>query len=110
MCDAKLMRYSISSYIYNMEPIRFIKYVDDCVDIIRDIQEYPTDQYLLQLMKLQNISREINEVLPRDSLDPAPISTTAATYIKKIQTKLNVFQERVPIHLRGNRKLLIPCN
>lgn len=84
-----------------------MKYTENCVEIIRDIQEYPSDQYLLQLMKLQNITREISETLPRENFEPSLVSGPAALFIQKIHTKLDVFQERVPMHLRGNRKSML---
>jgi hypothetical protein len=89
------------------EILAYRKYTENCVEIIRDFQELPSDQYLLQLMKLESITREINDTLPRERLDLSPISGNAAVCIKNIQNKLCVFEERVPIHLRGNRKPLL---
>lgn len=106
LCYSPLMCHRLSLYVQSMEPLRYVKYTENCLEILRDVQEYPSDLYLVQLMKLQVITREINDALPRDSMGIALISGSTSLYIKNLQTKLNVFQERVPISLRENRKTL----
>jgi hypothetical protein len=54
-----------------MEPINFTPYMDDCLRILQEEREAPTDAHLIQLVRVQLIH---NKVV---SLDNIPISVTA---------------------------------
>jgi hypothetical protein len=92
----------VSLYVNFIEPARYTHYAQACVSILQQSPLYLSDQYLVQLMKLQSIAEEISSVLPRDSFALSPLSSTASSYIKSLQAKLNMFEECLPIHLRTN--------
>jgi len=80
-------------------------HAENCMYFLEQSAEYPSDEHLIQLMRLQNITQEINEALPRYSDDftsgsSGPISMCMRT----LQSKLESFRIKLPLHLQQNRK------
>ncbi|MCJ1389948.1 hypothetical protein MMC18_002806 [Xylographa bjoerkii] len=99
---------SIALYIDFMDDCPFPCYAEACMNVLEESAQYPSDEYLIQLVRLQHIAEEINQALPRSDLE-SPHSPTApiALYIRTLQTKLEMFRSRLPIHLQQNPFLLM---
>ena len=84
---------------------RYTKYAEHCVNVLEEQAQYPSDQHLVQLMQLQLIADEISQTLPHDQMDGAMASPTPMSFvIKTLQTKLNIFRNKLPSYLQNNRK------
>jgi len=89
----------------NMESLRFNKYVIDCIEIIETTGEYPSDQYLTQLLRLMHLGSEIHHATPRDSCDSiTPFSAPVELVLRTMQAKLLSFHAQLSPISRENRK------
>lgn len=102
------MSRSVSTYIKYADNLRCAgSYIESCIYVLEQSAECPSDEHLIQLVRLQKMGQEINETLPRYSDEftsgsSAPISMC----MKTLQSKLESFRIKLPLHLQQNRKLL----
>ena len=88
-----------------MDGYPFPLYADTCLHVLEECAEYASDEYLIQLVKLQHIAEEINQALPRSDLEsPHRSAAQIALCIRNLQSKLESFRSRLPNHLQQNRK------
>ncbi|KAL3425507.1 tRNA processing endoribonuclease [Phlyctema vagabunda] len=98
----------VSVYVKHMDAIRFSKYTEDCCQSVEEHAQYPSDQILVQLIRLQHIAEQVQDALPHDVTDISPSSAApVALCIKILQTKLHKLQGLLPIHLQHNAFLLM---
>jgi hypothetical protein len=82
-------------------------FTEACLQVLEKTAEYNSDQYVIQLVKMQSIAEEINQALPRHSQDfSSGSSAPVALCLRTLQEKLDSFRMKLPIHLQQNRKLL----
>ena len=100
------MSISISTYVKYQDDLSCASgYVEKCLQFLQDNDEYPSDALLTQLVRLQNIAQEINEALPRyeDDFSSGPTAPISMC-IRTLQSKLESFRTKLPLHLQQNRK------
>ncbi|MCJ1382984.1 hypothetical protein MMC17_006097 [Xylographa soralifera] len=99
---------AIGFYIDFMDAYPFPLYAKTCLNVLEENAQHPSDEYLIQLVRLQNIAEEISRALPRSDLE-SPHSSTAsiALCIRNLQVKLETFRNMLPIHLQQNPFLLM---
>jgi hypothetical protein len=97
---------SISLYMRHMDPLNFGKYAEDCINIIEETMELPTDLCLVQQIRLMQIGSEIKYSLPRDPLGAmAPFSCPLELVLSTMKNKLLAFHAKIPSNLQQNRKM-----
>lgn len=95
------------TFVKNVEDLGFITdSTESCLRSLEQNPEYLSDEHLIQLVKLQFVAEEINQALPRHRQDfssgsAAPIQLC----IKTLQSKLDSFRMKLPLHLQQNRKI-----
>lgn len=95
--------------VYHYDPIPNSKYVEHCAYTVEASAQFPSDQYLIHLVRLQHIAEEFNQALPHDSLDsPLMSSAPISLCIRSLQEKLNMFRSSLPTRLQQNRECLFP--
>jgi hypothetical protein len=79
---------------------------EKCLRSLEQNPEYLSDEYLIQLVKLQTFTEEINQALPRHKQDFS-ISSAAPVQmcIRTLQSKLDSFRMKLPLNLQQNRKM-----
>lgn len=94
-----------------MDSLHHTEYAEYCTEVIEQNAEYPSDQMLIQLVRLQNITEEISQALPHDNFESPHwtqmSSAPIALCIKTLEKKLNMFRARIPAHLQQNRKPML---
>lgn len=85
-----------------IDPIREASYIEECCYAIEKSREYPSDNYLVYLVRLQNISEKIRPISV-----PAWIDQPLAMYIKMLQTELQQFKDNLPEELKQNSTLYL---
>lgn len=73
-----------------MYPVQFNKYADECCRAIAEALEYPTDAYLVQLVRLQRLADKINRTLSSEEVDLATTGITepVAMCVKSLEVEL----------------------
>lgn len=105
---------SIYTFIKDVKGFQYTnEFTESCLQVLEEAAEYQSDQYLIQLVKMQSIAEEINQALPRHNKDfSSGSSAPIALCMRTLQAKLDSFRMKLPIHLQQNRKLatLIPSS
>ncbi|RDW82404.1 hypothetical protein BP6252_03516 [Coleophoma cylindrospora] len=99
----------VSVYVKHMDALRFTKYADICCRSLEEHAQYPSDEILIQLIRLQHISEQVQDALPHeDQFDLTPnTAAPVALCVKILHNKLNKIQSSLPPHLQQNVFLLM---
>lgn len=55
-----------------MESFRFTKYTDECCKILEESPEFPSDRYLVQLVRIMHLAENINHTITVDDAHSSP--------------------------------------
>ncbi len=73
----------------DIEPVKHTKYVDDCCRAIEEAAEYPSDDYLVQLIRIYCVADKIRRTLGQDEWDwSGGISTPVGACVKSLEGEL----------------------
>lgn len=96
---------SVNTFVQTTDAVRYNnEFTEECLRVFELRSEHTSDQYLIQLVRLQKLAEEINQALPRYRQDvnwgpAAPI----ASWMKTLQAKLEHFRMKLPLDLQQNR-------
>ncbi|KAG5912889.1 hypothetical protein E4U42_001739 [Claviceps africana] len=79
--------------------------LDYCCKVIEATMEYPSDEYLIQLVKVQQLAQTISMTMAGDGMAP-PMSLPLVMVIQSFQDQLDTFRASLPPHLTQNSTLL----
>ena len=75
----------------------YTTYIETCCHTLAGAGEYPTDVYLVSLVRLQHFVRKIAHSLPSNELEPLWSPTTpVGMYVKSLEMSSKV--TKVPCH------------
>jgi hypothetical protein len=81
------------------------EYTEQYLQVIEKNPEYRTDDFLIQLVKMQLIMEEINDALPHHHTNfTSGSAAPVASCMRTLQAKLDSFRMRLPLHLQQNRR------
>lgn len=92
-----------SCYFQRIEPLRWVPYFEECLQLLEKTKEYPTDTLLVFLTRLQLIKNAVS----RDASDNFPsgiASPPSEIYFKSLQSQLEELKRNIPPELDGNSK------
>ncbi|KFY10185.1 hypothetical protein V491_07780 [Pseudogymnoascus sp. VKM F-3775] len=90
-----------SCYFQRIEPLRWVPYFEECLQLLEKTKEYPTDTLLVFLTRLQLIKNAVS----RDTSDNFPggmASPPSEIYLKSLQSQLEELKQNIPPELDGN--------
>lgn len=86
-----------------MSALRYTKYTDECLVTIGETKEYPTDEYIVSLLRLHRIGEKICRTLLDDPIDIASgLSAPVGMCIQYHEIELRQFREVIPVDLAQN--------
>lgn len=96
----------VSSYFQRVDALRWTSYLDECVTVLAETGEHPSDILLIQLVKLQLISEKVGQAPWNDGYGDATGSTAAAPtfYLKALQAQLQDLKVKIPHEIQRNSK------
>lgn len=73
-----------------MDPLRYTSYTEECCRVLEELQEYPSDMYLVQLARLNRMAHRIVQTLPFDAYNPPGIASSDSlqTCVKALEAEL----------------------
>ncbi|KAJ5769836.1 uncharacterized protein N7511_001887 [Penicillium nucicola] len=91
--------------------IRFTKYTEDCCNVLEQASEYPSDAYLVQLVRIMNLAEKIQNTLYRTEfhLSSAP-STPLGLSIRWLEAELKQLRARMPSEELYSTIISFHCN
>ncbi|GFF25221.1 hypothetical protein IFM61606_09380, partial [Aspergillus udagawae] len=76
--------------VKDMDPLRYTSYTEECCRVLEELQEYPTDMYLVQLARLNCMAYRIVQTLPFDAYSPPHMASSDSiqTCVEALGTEL----------------------
>lgn len=82
--------------------------IDNCCKVIETHLEFPSDEYLIKLVKIQQLAQTISVTMAADGM--APMSLPLIMVIQSFQDQLDTFKASLSPRLAQNRMLSIIIN
>ncbi|KAG5979217.1 hypothetical protein E4U55_005403 [Claviceps digitariae] len=79
--------------------------LDCCLKVIEATMEYPSDEYLIQLVKIQQLAQTISLTMAGNGMAP-PMSLPLVMVIQSFQDQLDTFRASLPPHLADSSTIL----
>ncbi|KZL65097.1 tRNA processing endoribonuclease [Colletotrichum tofieldiae] len=92
----------------NKRPDAFMNttYLESCCRQIEEAAEYPTDELLVQLFKIQHLAQTITLTLGAESTSFQSLQLPLTMVVQSFQQQLDIFKTSLPVHLKNNLGLL----
>lgn len=92
---------SVSMCSRDIEQLRYTKYADDCVRVISEAAEYPSDMYLVRLTQLCCLGDRISRTLGTDDWDSSSsssgISAPIGACVRSFEAELHQLKHNLPL-------------
>ncbi|KFZ16534.1 hypothetical protein V502_05049 [Pseudogymnoascus sp. VKM F-4520 (FW-2644)] len=89
---------SISTMLQKTSTFPFSTHIDDYCKSLRDEAAFPTDKYVLYVVRLQAIAEKIDRLYSQRVSELNPESTIEL-FVKQLQSELELFRERLPFDI-----------
>lgn len=80
--------------------------LDHCCKVIENSMEYPSDEYLIKLVKIQQLAQTISITVSSDGM--APMSLPLVMVVQSFQDQLDTFRASLSPRLAQNRTFSVP--
>ncbi|OBT70315.1 hypothetical protein VE03_00317 [Pseudogymnoascus sp. 23342-1-I1] len=90
-----------SCYFQRIEPLRWVPYFEECLQLLEKTREHPTDILLVFLTRLQLIKNAVSRDTSDNLCGEMP-SPSSEIYFKSLQSQLEELKRNVPPELDGN--------
>lgn len=99
-----LTRTSLSSYFRRLDALHWTPYMDECIAVLAENEEYPSDILLVYLVKLHLIFEKAGRGQWYEEQDDAMASARAPPifYLKALQAQLQDFKAKIPPAIQRN--------
>lgn len=103
----RLTSCSISLCSREMSVLRYTKYTDECSAILCETKEYPTDEYVVNLLILHRIGEKIRKTIWDDPIDSSwVLSASLGMCVRHLEIELQHFKDSIPLDLSQNSECL----
>ncbi len=73
----------------DFEPVRYTRYAEECCHFLSEAGEFPTDVYLVQVVKLLYLGDKISRTLNPQDFDPSSnIAAPVGASVKSLEAEL----------------------
>lgn len=79
-------------------------YLTTCCRALHRQREYPTDELLVHLIRVQHLAQGISQGLSRRNGIPKDNQTSKLAFIQGLRDRILEFAAALPPHIRANRK------
>ncbi|CAI7572578.1 unnamed protein product [Penicillium glandicola] len=90
----------LSTCVKDLGPIiRFTRYTDECCNVLDQVAEYPSDAFLVQLVRVMNLADRIHHTLYHTELHSSSVSPTPPPLglsIRWLEAELKQLKARMP--------------
>ncbi|KAJ6016076.1 hypothetical protein N7540_010667 [Penicillium herquei] len=79
----------LTTCMRDMEPVRFTKYTHECCQEVGQVNEAPSDSYLVQLVRVMHLANRIHRGVSFDEIDSPTLSAPLVLAIRSHQAELD---------------------
>lgn len=83
-------------------------YLECCCRQIEEAAEYPSDELLVQLFKIQQLAQTISLTLGAESTSFQSLQLPLTMVVQSFQQQIDIFKSSLPEHLKDNGKTRTP--
>lgn len=101
---------SVTSYYFQrLDALRWTPYLDECMTVLAEEKDQPSDELLINLVRLQLIVEKVGRAPWHEGQNDATGSTRAPTtfYLKALQAQLQDFRMKLCPEIQDNEVLLL---
>ncbi|KAL1963469.1 hypothetical protein VTN77DRAFT_8370 [Rasamsonia byssochlamydoides] len=103
-----LLSSSIASYHQKFESMRWSPYLEECLRMLAEKPEYPTDEAFVYQIRLQLIIEKAVPICVRNrEVEQVESLRVSILYLKGLQSQLQDVKSKIPPHLENNEILLL---
>lgn len=84
--------------------MRWTPYLDECLRLLEEMREYPTDLLLVYLVRIQLIHNKVARAPWNDNLGDAAARLPPEFYLKALQSQFDDLKRSVPPEIQTNGK------
>lgn len=105
--DSQANSFRISSYLQRIDALRWTPHMEECLQTLAEKQECPTDEVLVQQVRLQLIVGKVAQAPWHDGEieNAEPIRAPPAFYLKALQSQLQGIKSKLTPESQLNGKL-----
>ena len=102
--EDQLIGTRMSSYFQRLDALRWTPYLDECIAVLGEKDEHPTDLLLIHLVKLQLLVEKAGQAPGHEERDDPNGSARVPPifYLKALQAQIEDFKNRIPPSIQGN--------
>lgn len=102
--EDRLIRNRMSSYFQRLDALRWTPYLDECIAVLGENDEHPTDSLLIHLVKLQLVVEKAGQAPWHEERDDpnGSVRVPPIFYLKALQAQLQDFKTRIPPSIQAN--------
>ena len=87
--------------------MRWTRYMDECLKVVEETKEVPSDELLVQLVKVRLIAEKALDVPPTGGSVMGGENTPTIFYIKALDAQLGEWRKSLPANLVENSKFIL---
>jgi hypothetical protein len=91
-----------ANYFQRIELMRWTRYLDECLRLLEEKKEYPTDALLVSLVRVQLICNKGGALIWNDLFGDAEMRIPADFYVKTLKSQLDDLERSIPGELKSN--------
>ncbi|RYP33451.1 hypothetical protein DL767_004729 [Monosporascus sp. MG133] len=113
LCGVWYMNSIVSLAFQRLDPVRYPPYLSQCLRELEANNEYESDLFLVNLVRIQHLTERISRLHAKDHVeDDLPGVTRAPmnVYLNAFQGELDRYKNALPRHLRTNKLILCHVN
>ncbi|RDW63649.1 hypothetical protein BP6252_11194 [Coleophoma cylindrospora] len=102
------MSSNVALVVKQLTPLSYTKYLDQCLKELEDAAEYDTDQFAVQLVRIQHLTNKIFHFHSRDQMVdelPGIPEVSPTVRLEAIQMELNRLRNALPLNLKSDYSL-----
>ena len=94
----------LSFYFQRLDALRWTQYLEDCIAVLAEKKEYPSDTLLIQMVKLQLIMEKVGQCPWHEAHEEFTdfARAPAIFYLKALQVQLQDFKTEIPPEIQKN--------
>lgn len=97
----------LAAHFQRIEPLRWTPYLDNCLQVLNEAKDAPTEIDFVQRVRLQLLTKEALSLTSHDDLgearSPDPLPT--GFYRKSLLAQLEMIKRDIPLELQQNGEL-----
>lgn len=82
--------------------MRWTRYLDECLHLLEEKKDYPTDDLLVHLVRVQLICNKASSLTWNDAVGDAEAGILTDLYVKTLKSQLDNLVHSIPPELKSN--------